>query len=259
MSTAVLRTTRPLTAGEARDLTDRIRGAAEKLSSLLQEAYDRGAWAALGYSSWREYATTELSITKSQAYRLLDQARVIAAIQDAAGFPPRGENVDLSERDTRALKPVLQEVVEEIRERVVAGEEPAAALKAVVGPRQEARLEQRREEEAHPEYGSAEDHEPDPAEELKHALAESHRLSLEVEELRRLVEAEDLGTELVTLRERYARLEGRVHQLMTTGQEAEREAKRRGTLLREIRGDLAVERDSQIREAIRSLRREAGR
>mgnify|MGYP001426116568 CR=1 FL=1 len=41
-------TAAPLTAAEARDLTDRIRGAAVQLHDLLLEAYSRGAWSALG-------------------------------------------------------------------------------------------------------------------------------------------------------------------------------------------------------------------
>lgn len=110
----VLRSTAALSPAEARDLTNRIRSTAEGLASLLQEAYKREAWRALGYASWRDYATTELDILQSYAYRLLDQAKVIAAIQDAAGgFLPMGE---ISEREAGGTVLVLHSVSELVEE-----------------------------------------------------------------------------------------------------------------------------------------------
>lgn len=125
-----------LTRAEARDLTETIKSNVDSLWSLLKESYDRRAWAALGYGSWREYATTEFGMSQSHAYRLLDQARVIAEIEAAANSP-MGEI--LSERDARDLKPVLAEAKRAVEE-ATAGEKSdedkqEAARKALDGLR----------------------------------------------------------------------------------------------------------------------------
>lgn len=58
----------PMDADEARRLTERIRIAAAnyteakaKILALIDEARDRGAWAALGYKSWTAYLSDVLS------------------------------------------------------------------------------------------------------------------------------------------------------------------------------------------------------
>lgn len=70
---------------EARTLTEDIRRGVERVHLLLVRSYEWGAWRALGYVSWRDYAMTEFGMSKSRAYELLDQARVIKAIEGAAG------------------------------------------------------------------------------------------------------------------------------------------------------------------------------
>lgn len=79
----------PMTPDEARVITGEIRAAADLLWALLTVAHDRRAWAALGYASFGEYVRLELSISRAQAYRLLDQGRVIAELT-AAVYPPGG-------------------------------------------------------------------------------------------------------------------------------------------------------------------------
>lgn len=135
---ALVSTMTPLTASEARDLTDHINATAGELWVLLMEAYNRRAWVALGYSNWRDYATAEFNMSKSHAYRLLDQARVITAIQEAAGddFSPIGE---ISLEASRDIKPALPEVTKEIRARVERGEEPTEAVRQVVEQKREER------------------------------------------------------------------------------------------------------------------------
>lgn len=124
-----------LTRVEARALTDEIRFTTEKLYALLLRAYEGQAWVALGYDSWRDYAMSEFQMSQSQAYRLLDQARVIEAIEAAStrdevehvdverigpsfakrSFSPMGEKDQLlstplpSEREARELAPLLAE------------------------------------------------------------------------------------------------------------------------------------------------------
>lgn len=136
MSAAVeVRTTAPLDAAGARLLTDRIRDTACALHDLLLEAAERKAWAALGYPNWREYATAEFHISKSRAYELLDQAKVVSAMKAAAGGI--SDMSEITARDTKALKAALPEVTEEIRVRVEAGEEPAEVVRAVVEEKRE--------------------------------------------------------------------------------------------------------------------------
>ncbi len=118
------------TAEEARALTARIQQAVQHVHDLLLEAYERRAWAALGYASWREYAQNEFRLAQSHVYRLLDQARVIRAIEEAAGVSPAGEIV--TEREARDLKPQLASVTTEIAERVSNGEAPMVVIKDTI-------------------------------------------------------------------------------------------------------------------------------
>jgi len=108
-----------LDAAEARALTDRIKQTAERLWSLLEQAHDRQAWRALGYSTWNDYVRAEFDMSKQQSFRLLDQARVIRELTSAAESPMGdSEPVQVSEREARDLKPHLHEVTDAVRDRV---------------------------------------------------------------------------------------------------------------------------------------------
>lgn len=117
-----------ITPDEARSLTDRIRAAAEHLHSLLLEAHEREAWRALGYPTWRAYATAEFGMSQSHAYRLLDHGRVVRALEQAAGSPI-GE---ISELAAREIKPHLADVTTEIHDRIKAGEAGITAVNNVI-------------------------------------------------------------------------------------------------------------------------------
>lgn len=119
----------PITAPEARLLTDRIKAAAEHLWALLLEAHERQAWKALEYPSFTAYAKAEFGMGASHAYRLLDQGRVIRALE-AVTHSPVGEIV--SERIARDIKPHLVEVTAEIGERMERGEAWDAAVDAAI-------------------------------------------------------------------------------------------------------------------------------
>jgi hypothetical protein len=106
--------TSPLTTEQARQLTSTIRDAAEVLWVLIARAHAGKAWAALGYASWERYVKDEFNMSRSRSYQLLDQARVIAAIEAAV---PSGTRVHLNEAAARDLKTVIEEAVPEIRER----------------------------------------------------------------------------------------------------------------------------------------------
>lgn len=119
-----------LTPAEARALTDHIKLTADQLWRLLLQAHERRAWFALGYQSWSNYIQVEFDMTRSYSYRLLDQGRVIRAIEQASGVSPTGDIV--SERVARDLKPQLTMVTSDIAERIEAGEDPAAAVADVI-------------------------------------------------------------------------------------------------------------------------------
>lgn len=93
-----------LTQAAARKLTDEIKADAHKLSDKIVQAYDGGAWSALGYSSWREYTMSEFDMSQSQAYRLLDMGRVMRALESVS---PIGEKPN--EAQARELVPLKDE------------------------------------------------------------------------------------------------------------------------------------------------------
>lgn len=119
----------PMSRGEAQILTDRIRRTADQLWQLLLEAYEREAWRALGYVNFREYAKNEFEFSQSRAYQLLDQGRVIKALEQATNF---STTVEISEWDARRIKPQLAEVSAAIRRRVAQGEPADAVVEDVV-------------------------------------------------------------------------------------------------------------------------------
>lgn len=61
---------------DAAALTERIREEAERTWALLVEAYDGGAWLAMGYDSWDAYVVGEFDTTANPAHRLLERARL---------------------------------------------------------------------------------------------------------------------------------------------------------------------------------------
>ena len=105
-----------MTAEEARRIIDQIRTGLENVRSLLLDLYEREGWKALGYGSFVECAEAEFCASKSQAYRLLDAARLDLILS------PIGENGALPESHLRELKPVIDEpeavrqIVAEVRE-----------------------------------------------------------------------------------------------------------------------------------------------
>lgn len=117
-----------ITPDQARALTDRIRDSVEATWSLLLEAHESRAWAALGYSTWAEYVSAEFDMSRSRSYQLLDQGRVVREIQGAVST-----KVDIDERAARDIKPHLDDVTDEIQERIA--EELGERLQVVHRPR----------------------------------------------------------------------------------------------------------------------------
>lgn len=103
-----------LTYEEARELTDHIRATADMLYVLISRAHAGKAWKALGYDSFKDYVKEEFNISRSRAYQLLDQARVV---EEITAIAPEGAQFTITEADARDVKSALDELVPEIKER----------------------------------------------------------------------------------------------------------------------------------------------
>ena len=70
-----------LSAREARELTDEVRGSDRRLEETLLRLFEGEAWRALGYPSWRAYFTAEFRKSARRGEQLLDHGRVNRAIE----------------------------------------------------------------------------------------------------------------------------------------------------------------------------------
>jgi hypothetical protein len=127
----------PLNGDQARELTETIRNAAEVLWVLIARAHAGRAWSALGYDTWEAYVRAEFDMSRSRSYQILDQARVIAAIEASA---PDGTPVKVSAAAARDLKGVLDDVVAEVAERTD-GLDPREAAQVIADVVAEKRAE----------------------------------------------------------------------------------------------------------------------
>ena len=100
---------------EAREITNRIRTTTNVLYLLIARAHAGKAHIALGYSSFENYIKEEFNYSKSYAYKLLNQANVIKAIEEVS---PEGTQVYVSDATARGLKASLNEFVPELEERL---------------------------------------------------------------------------------------------------------------------------------------------
>lgn len=119
----------PMTEAEARALTERIKTQMRQVCMLVLEAHQRRAWQALGYATWEGYVRQEFGLSRSRSYQLLDQGRVLLALQMALGVPGIPE---LSADAAGGIKLRLAEVIDEIRRRVVTAASPDQVRQIVV-------------------------------------------------------------------------------------------------------------------------------
>jgi hypothetical protein len=124
-----------LTEGEARTLTEAIKGHAKNLYLLMLEAHTGRAWIALGYRTWEGYVRAEFGLSRSRSYELLIQARVVQTIRGAAGM---SGVPDISTHLAMRLQTHLPELIESIRAAVTKGwtEEKASDVVAAAVRRQ---------------------------------------------------------------------------------------------------------------------------
>lgn len=85
MATAVSQKNRvqdEMTEGEARALTDQIIETTETLWGLISEAYQKRAWAALGYESWEDYVAVEFGSERLSVSRA-ERPSVVGILREA--------------------------------------------------------------------------------------------------------------------------------------------------------------------------------
>lgn len=122
---------RQLNKREAQELTNRIRQQGNELWKLIAEAHDRKAWKALGYETWKDYATTELQISESRSFQLIDTGRVMKAIGQVVD-PEALDVVTMTARETQRVKPFLKTFPQQVKQLVKDGLEPAEAVKVAI-------------------------------------------------------------------------------------------------------------------------------
>jgi hypothetical protein len=99
----------------ARAITESIKTTANMMYLLVKRAHAGKAYKALGYTSFKEYVETEFGFSKVYAYRLLNQASFIEAIEAKV---PEGTEIHISEPVSTKLKKALPELLETIEARV---------------------------------------------------------------------------------------------------------------------------------------------
>jgi hypothetical protein len=126
-----------LDADSAREITERIKTTTNVLYMLVKRAHAGKAYIALGYDSFEKYVRAEFDFSKVYAYRLINQANFIAAIEEKL---PEGAQIHVSEPVSTKLKKALPELLEEIEERVEGIEDPedaGAVIEDIIRERRE--------------------------------------------------------------------------------------------------------------------------
>lgn len=100
----------------AEKITRDIKSWAGTLWLKIEEAHRGQAWRALGYASWAAYLDAEFDIGKSRGYQLVNHARAVRALAEAAGYDPESTRVDFHEKMTRDLD--VDAVAAEVAEQV---------------------------------------------------------------------------------------------------------------------------------------------
>lgn len=110
-----------LNEADAREITERIKTTTNVLYLLVKRAHAGKAYKALGYDTFAEYVKAEFNFSKVYAYRLLNQANFIEAIEAKV---PEGTEIYISEPVSTKLKKVLPELLAEIEQRVNPEDDP---------------------------------------------------------------------------------------------------------------------------------------
>lgn len=232
-----------------------------QVGSALAEVRESGLYRER-FDSFAEYCRVRWGMGRRRAYQLIDASAVVLTMVNTEPPTDLPFSVPANERQARPLAALPREeqlsAWTEAVETAPNGKVTAAHVEAVVEKRLAA---------AAPIPYPAPPAAPAPAplvpaefadyvEEEVDAIAEWERAEKEIEELRALVErlqTDDPSREIARLALMYNQLDGRVRQLMTTENEARKEAKYAKGKLKEIRSVLGVERDCEILPRLLSL------
>ena len=112
----VTETATPVTKAQARAHTEQMRKTATQMWEEAVVAYERKAWAALGYGSFAEYMREEFDTSKASAYRMLDAGYIVRELApppppiESHGETGSASNDSWEEREKRRQ---MKEVVDE--------------------------------------------------------------------------------------------------------------------------------------------------
>lgn len=135
-----------LNESEAREITNKIRTTTNVLYLLIARAHAGKAHVALGYSSFENYIKEEFNYSKSYAYKLLNQANVINAIEAVS---PEGTQVYVSDATARGLKASMDDFIPELEERMVGvpADEAGEVIEELIAEYKERQAERAAEED----------------------------------------------------------------------------------------------------------------
>ncbi|MHC2184828.1 hypothetical protein ACVLV4_000452 [Rathayibacter agropyri] len=89
---------RDLTRKEAEDITRKIKSNINEFSRLVYEAHAGRVWLAYGLSSFAEYVTTVLNVSRSRGYQYLAMARIEQEVRGVMVLPEHFQLTDLQKR-----------------------------------------------------------------------------------------------------------------------------------------------------------------
>lgn len=135
-----------LNESEAREITNKIRTTTNVLYLLIARAHAGKAHVALGYSSFENYIKEEFNYSKSYAYKLLNQANVINAIEAVS---PEGTQVYVSDATARGLKASMDDFIPELEERMagVPADEAGEVIEELIAEYKERQAERAAEDD----------------------------------------------------------------------------------------------------------------
>lgn len=123
----------PLTAEDARTLTDEVKQDAHALWTKLLRLFEGDAHKALGYRTWGQYYEAEFGGSAKEGNRMLAAGRVLESLEpaDFRGEGSPGSPL-LNERAARELQPLLRRGADAVRDayeeavELAGGEKPTA-------------------------------------------------------------------------------------------------------------------------------------
>lgn len=120
-----------MTKDAARELTEQIKATATATYVLIHRAHELKCWVSLGYKTWEDYVINEFDMSKSRSYQLINQAKVVEAIQEVV---PDGTEVLLTEAQARDVEKALPRITDKLKEKTKnqSPDEAAQTVKDVV-------------------------------------------------------------------------------------------------------------------------------